>query len=130
MTERASKEPEAVAAGPRYLNGSTKMVIDVITKAVFVLVSLFVGVVAFEGKQLIRNVQVNSSEIHAIKSNRYTSNDALEDMRLVNKAVVELRSWIEMRYPPTWLKQDVEELKLEVRELRVQMLRRQIIPDK
>lgn len=115
--------------GLKYFNGSTKAVLDVTVKLLFVASSLVLGLVSFEGRHILAEVRANSAEIKEIKGNRYTSGDALNDMRLVNKSVIDLRTWIEDRYPPTWLKQDVDELKLEVRELRVQMMQRGMIEE-
>lgn len=112
-----------------FLNGNTKKIFDIVGRVVFISLSLFVGVVAYEGKNLIQGMQDHEKRISKIEGNRYTSNDALADMRRINASVVDLRTWIEDKYPPTWLKQDVEELKLEVRSLRLQMLQNSLIQD-
>lgn len=111
----------------RFYNGNMKLFIDITSKIVFVIVSIFIGIVAYEGRTIVRGMADHERRITHIEANRYTANDALQDMRIVNRSVVELRRWIEDRYPPTWLKQDVEELKLEVKQLRIQILQRQVV---
>ena len=106
----------------QFYNGKTKLLIDIASKIIFVIVSIFIGIVAFEGRTIVRGMADHERRITHIEANRYTANDALQDMRIINRSVVELRQWIEDRYPPTWLKTDVEELKLEVRELRLNIM--------
>jgi hypothetical protein len=94
---------------------------DIAAKVFMLVATCFVALVAYEGKTLVSAMHDHEKRITAIESSRYTSTDALRDMRDINVSINGLKTWIETRYPPDWLKKDVDELKDEMRLLRATM---------
>lgn len=71
----------------------------------------------------------NDRRITRIEANRYTSADAVADRREQSRELTairqdvanqlrELRQWFEDKYPPKWLKDDLLDVKRELKTLR------------
>jgi len=114
MIDRCTMPPMEKTPGPLQL-------LDITMRVLFLVVTLFVGVVAYQGNTLMKSVNDHEKRIVAIEANRYTSKDAVTDMRLVNANLSALRTWIEASYPPEWLRDDVNELKEEIKKMRADM---------
>lgn len=109
---------------------TAKMAFDWVLRVTFTVLTILVGVIAWQGKQVITHSEENRQAIlgldrrvTAIESNRYTSQDAVQDNRAVQAELRALREWIENNYPPEWLLEDVKEIKDELRSIREKLNR-------
>lgn len=97
---------------------NTMAAVDIGSKVLFFIMTLFVGLVAYEGKTLVTAMHDHEKRISVTEANRYTSSDAITDMRAVNQNISDLKDWMQQQYPPVWLKEDVLELREETKTLR------------
>ena len=102
---------------------------ETISRIVFLILTVCIALLAFEGRSLLKRIDRletitvrHENKLTAIEANRYTSQDAVIDVRQTADQIHQLRNWIEKNYPPKWLQNDVNELKSEIRELRRLMI--------
>lgn len=105
-------------------DASEKTAIQIVKWGAAILGMAVVGAVGFgSGKLWDHEVRLSR-----IEGNRYSSADAVKDNRLIMDALTALRNsitndleehrtWVETNYPPTWLVDDIDELKADVRTL-------------
>ena len=93
--------------------------LDVILKITMIGVSAVLGMIAWQARYTMTQVQDHEIRLVRIESNRYTSSDAMADSRLLQTTMSDIRNWVEQRYPPEWVRNDLKELKEELRLIRV-----------
>ena len=102
--------------------------INVANLVATILSVVVLGVLSYVGRNIVDKqesmsvrLQENTLRITRIESNRYTSADALSDHRMVANEINELRKWVEDNFPPPWLREQMSELKAEIRKLKEEM---------
>lgn len=91
------------------LNGFTQ-IWEQLSRVVFILLTCLIGMIAWQGKEMLDAVADHEKRIGVIEGSRYTVSDAREDTLTVLERIANLREWIEDNYPPAYLLDDVRQL--------------------
>jgi len=90
---------------------------DLFSRIIFVLVTVFVGFVSVEGRQLLQSIKEHEIRLTIIESRKYTTADALRDLRQTSAELQSVKAWVETSYPPKYLLDNVNEIKLDLKEI-------------
>lgn len=116
-----------------------KIWFDYAFRVVIAALTIAIGVIAWQGQRVLDAVDSNGVRISdndkrlsAIEANRYTAIDALNDQRQwmsniqalddkMRSALEDQKTWMEVNYPPPWLREDITELKAEIKAIREEL---------
>ena len=92
--------------------------LDVLSKILSLVLTAVLGFLTWQGQMVLSELNEHDKRLARIEANRYTSSDAISDQRMITAEVRQLRTWVEDNFPPSWLREDISELRNDVRMLR------------
>lgn len=92
--------------------------VDIISKVTMGVLTVILGFVAWQGQSILETLRDHEMRLVRIEANRYTAQDAIHDRRQYTQEIRLLREWVEENFPPAWLRDDIDELKRDVREIK------------
>lgn len=107
------------------LKANVAFAFDIAFKCFIGVLTVLMAVVAYQGNRVIErldghDVQISDNEkrLSIVEASRYTAQNALDDRRLIQQDLKELRTYVDANNPPPWLVKSIDEIKADLKAIR------------